>query len=103
MRHFATPRFWRYYKALPRDVRDLADRCYTLLKTDAGHRSLRFKRIGVIWSVRVGLHYRALATEADGDCVWFWIGSHADYDKLIGRRPWTSTTRPTSRTRRRRP
>jgi hypothetical protein len=33
--------------------------------------------------VRVGLRYRALAVEADGSFVWFWIGSHADYDALI--------------------
>ena len=64
MRHLATPRFWRGYRGLPKDVRDLADRCYTLLKTDAGHRSLRLKKIGSVWSVRVGLHHRALATEA---------------------------------------
>jgi hypothetical protein len=85
---------------LPRDVRDLADRCCTLLKTDAGHRSLRFKKIGSVWSVRVGLHYRALATEAEEDCVWFWIGSHADYDKMVGRKPSTPAIRPTRRTRR---
>jgi hypothetical protein len=38
--------------------------------------------VGKLWSARVGLHYRALATEADGDLVWFWIGSHAEYDRL---------------------
>jgi hypothetical protein len=35
-------------------------------------------------SVRVGLRYRALAVEVEGGYLWFWIGSHADYDKLIG-------------------
>src|SRR5882724_5162926 len=35
------------------------------------------------WSVRVGLRYRALAAEVDGGHLWFWIGSHADYDKII--------------------
>jgi hypothetical protein len=33
--------------------------------------------------VRVGARYRALAAESNGDLVWFWIGSHADYDALI--------------------
>jgi hypothetical protein len=33
----------------------------------------------------VGLHYRALAVEFEGDIAWFWIGPHADYDKLLGR------------------
>jgi hypothetical protein len=34
--------------------------------------------------VRVGLRYRALAVEVDEGALWFWIGSHADYDALIG-------------------
>jgi hypothetical protein len=44
---------------------------------------LHFKRIGRFWSARVGLGYRALGLDAEGDVVWFWIGSHADYDKLL--------------------
>ncbi len=97
MKHHANPRFWRSYLGLPKETRDLADRNYTLLKADPNHRSLHFKKVGVLWSVRVGLHYRALATEADGDLVWFWIGSHADYDKLVGRKP--AALQPTSRAR----
>jgi hypothetical protein len=56
---------------------------YALLKTNPQHPSLQFKKVGRFWSVRVGLRYRALAVEADGDLVWFWIGSHADYDAII--------------------
>ncbi|MGI8732837.1 MAG: hypothetical protein ACR2LM_06000 [Pyrinomonadaceae bacterium] len=36
-----------------------------------------------LWSVRVGAHYRALGLDAADSIVWFWIGSHADYDKLV--------------------
>jgi len=43
-----------------------------------------FKRIGRFWSVRVGLHYRALAVERDQDVVWFWIGPRSVYNRLIG-------------------
>ena len=56
MTHRATPRFWRCYRSLPKEIRDLADRCYTLLKADPGHPSLHFKKIGVLWSARVDLH-----------------------------------------------
>jgi hypothetical protein len=49
----------------------LADRSYDLLETDPAHRSLHFKKVGQFWSARVGLHYRALAVEADRDLVWF--------------------------------
>jgi hypothetical protein len=83
MRHFATPAFWEAYERLPENVRELADKNYRLLKQDPQHPSLHFKRAGRYWSVRVGLRYRALATEVDDDLVWFWIGSHADYDALI--------------------
>lgn len=83
MRHFASPAFWRAYSHLPEQVRALADKNYALLKANSQHPSLQFKKVGRFWSVRVGLRYRALAVEADDDLVWFWIGSHADYDILI--------------------
>jgi hypothetical protein len=83
MRHFASPSFWAAYEKLPEPVRELADKNFALLKFDPKHPSLHFKKIDRFWSARVGLRYRALATEVDGDLIWFWIGSHADYDALI--------------------
>jgi hypothetical protein len=84
MRHFAGPAFWKAYEKLPSAVRELADKNFALLKSDPNHPSLRLKKVGRLWTVRVGLRYRALATEVDGGLLWFWIGSHADYDALIG-------------------
>lgn len=84
MNHRASPRFWSCYHALPVEVRELADRCYALLRQDARHPSLHFKKIGRLWSVRVGLRYRALAVESGTDMAWFWIGTHAEYDRLVG-------------------
>jgi hypothetical protein len=83
VRHFASRAFWEAYDKLPARVRELADKSYALLKQDPQHPSLRFKKVGRFWSVRVGLRYRALAVESGDDLVWFWIGSHADYDALI--------------------
>jgi len=68
---------------LPHTVRKLADANFELLKSDPRHPSLQFKKVGRYWSVRVGLRYRALATVMDGGYLWFWIGSHADQDRLI--------------------
>ena len=85
MKHRASPRFWRRYRALPNELQQLADRGYQLLLQDPRHPSLHFKRIGRLWSVRVGLNYRALAIERDGGFVWIWIGSHAEYDLLLRR------------------
>ena len=84
MRHRATPRFWACYHALPNEVRQLADRSYARLRQDPHHPSLHFKKAGRFWSVRVGLHYRALAVESGSDLAWFWIGTHAEYDRLVG-------------------
>ena len=100
MRHFAAPRFWRCYRKLPQDIRELADRSYTLLKTDPSHRSLHFKKVGVLWSARIGLHYRSLAAEAGNDLVWFWIGTHAEYDELVGRKPTNKRLQPARAARR---
>lgn len=84
MTHHASPDFWACYHALPTEVQQLADRAYDLLKRDSRHPSLHLKKIGRYWSARVGDHYRALAVEAPDGLVWFWIGTHAEYDKLLG-------------------
>ncbi len=83
MKHFASPQFWRLYRQLSPEVRALADKNFQLLKANSKHPSLHFKRIGRLWSVRVGAHYRALGLDKPEGVVWFWIGSHADYDKLL--------------------
>ena len=84
MNHFATPGFWAHYRSLPDEVRTLADKKFELLRNNPTHPSLRFKLIGEFWSARVGLHYRALARVRTDGLVWFWIGHHKDYDKIIG-------------------
>lgn len=84
MKHHASPDFWACYRTLPRGVRKLADQAYEHLKRDSRHPSLRFKKFGGYWSVRIGGHHRALAVEAEDGLVWFWIGTHAEYDKLRG-------------------
>lgn len=86
MKHFALPRFWERYRELPPAIQRLADKNYKLLKSDPTHPSLHFKKIGnkkQLWSVRVGSGYRALGVEKADGIYWFWIGSHADYDRLI--------------------
>ena len=84
--HYTTPRFWKCYEALSKSMQEIADRCYELLKADPSHPSLHFKRIGKkYWSVRAGLNYRALGVEVKGGILWFWIGTHAEYDRLINK------------------
>lgn len=84
MKHLTLPRFWRHYERLPKKVQDLADKNFRLLQADPYHPSLHFKKVGKpLWSVRVGAHYRALGRDKPEGVVWFWIGTHAEYDKLL--------------------
>ena len=82
--HRSTPRFWERFEHLPENIQRLARGNFELLKLDPRHPSLHFRRVGRFWSVRVGLDYRALAREEDGTFWWVWIGSHAEYDRIIG-------------------
>lgn len=45
---------------------------------------MHFKRVGMYWSVRAGINHRGLGVEVTDGVLWFWIGTHADYDSLIG-------------------
>jgi hypothetical protein len=81
--YHASPRFWDRYHALPKEVQRLADANFELLKADSRHPSLQLKKVGKFWSARVGLHYRTLGIEVDDGLIWFWIGHHSEYDRLI--------------------
>jgi hypothetical protein len=88
MKSYTTQRFRRAFKDLPPEIQEQARKAYKLFKQNPYHPSLRFKSIHPtqpIYSVRASLGYRALGVREGDDIVWFWIGSHADYDKLITR------------------
>jgi hypothetical protein len=83
----ASRRFWKCYAELPEPVQRLAVKNYRLWQDNPTHPSLDFKKLGGTtdrFSVRVGEHYRALGRLVPGGVEWVWIGSHADYDKLVG-------------------
>lgn len=86
MRHAATSTFWFHYRQLPAGIQRLADENFQLLKEDSRHPSLHFKRVGRYWSARVGIHYRAIGVQDGEEVIWFWIGHHSAYDRLVGRR-----------------
>ncbi|MBK5970468.1 MULTISPECIES: ParE family toxin-like protein [Thiorhodovibrio] len=81
--HKTTTRFWACLYALPEQVQKLARKNYELLKENPRHPSLCFKKVGKLWSARVGGNHRALAMEDDDGYVWIWIGTHDEYDSLI--------------------
>ena len=83
MKHKTTSSFWIGYEKLPPEIRGLADKNFKLLKADPFHPSLQLKKVGKVWSARVGSHYRAVATPIESGFLWIWIGTHAEYDSLL--------------------
>ena len=86
MNSHITDKFRKAFAELPGDVRKQARQAYRLFIENPHHPSLRFKSIHPtrpIHSVRIGLNYRAVGTREGDDIIWYWIGSHAEYDKLI--------------------
>jgi hypothetical protein len=78
--------FLRAYRRLPLDIREQARKAYRLFRDNPQHPSLNFKRIHSaqpIVSARISLGYRTIGVLTGDEVVWFWIGSHADYDQLI--------------------
>jgi hypothetical protein len=83
----ATERFRKAPRQLPPHIQEQAREAFEQFRADPAHPSLHFKRVHTtrpIYSARVSLGYRALAVKEQDVWIWFWIGSHADYDHLIG-------------------
>jgi hypothetical protein len=86
MNSFTSRRFREAYANLPEPVRQQARRAYRLFRRDPSHPGLNLKKVdheNDVYSVRVGRGYRALGRLDGSDMVWFWIGPHGQYDKLI--------------------
>jgi hypothetical protein len=83
LKHYASPDFWTCFDVLPDPVKELARKSYELLKENPHHPSLHLKQVKTYRSVRIGLHYRALGVNVEDGILWFWVGTHTDYDKLL--------------------
>jgi hypothetical protein len=86
MRSRRTARFKSLFEELPAEVQQSAQRAYVLFQRDPAHPRLQFKRLRAdrqTYSIKIGLGYRALGTRFDDALVWYWIGPHAEYDRLI--------------------
>ena len=87
MKSRVTDEFIALFRTLPREVQALARKNYRLWRDDANHPGLQFKRVRAkepIYCVRVGLRWRAVGLLEGDTITWYWIGSHADYDRIPG-------------------
>lgn len=78
-----TPDFWASYAKLPLEIKRQARAAFRLWRVNPRHPSLRFKKVGAAWSVRIGGGHRALADFQGGIFYWFWIGTHDEYERLL--------------------
>jgi len=84
----ASPRFWRLYDRLPHHEQQRARKAYQIWKTNPNAPGLRFKRVSEqepIYSVRVGDAYRVLGLLEGDTIVWFWIGRHDEYERILNK------------------
>ena len=83
-----TKSFRSALEALPPPIRAQARNAFKLFSSSPNHPGLHFKRVyrtQPVYSVRISAKYRAVGSVAGDEIIWFWIGSHADYDKLLAR------------------
>jgi hypothetical protein len=81
-----TEKFRALFVPLPNTIKVQAKEAYQQFKRDPYHPSLQFKRVHSskpVYSVRINLDYRAVGIIQDNEIVWFWIGSHNVYEKLL--------------------
>lgn len=86
MTSHTTERFRRAFEVLPHSIQHRARVAYARFRNDPYHPSLQFKQVHStrpVFSARVGLGYRALGVKEGDVMIWFWIGSHSEYDRVI--------------------
>ncbi len=81
-----TERFRKILAQLPKEIQKQAKEAYLQFEKDPHYPSLRFKRVHSkrpIYAVRISRDYRALGVQQNNEMIWFWMGSHSDYDKIL--------------------
>jgi hypothetical protein len=82
-----TADFWHCFRQLPEEEQERAREVYRMWQANPRHNSLHLKRVSrkhPIYSIRVGLHYRSLGLRNGNTVTWYWIGTHGEYDRLLG-------------------
>ena len=83
-----TERFRKAFRRLPSNVQRQGREAYRCFTQNPYHPGLHFKQVHPtkpVYAVRIGIDYRALGVRAEDEIVWFWIGLHPEYERLIAR------------------
>jgi hypothetical protein len=74
--------------SLPEDIQRRARAAYARWHENPSHPSLQYKKVHEtqpVYSVRIGLGWRALGLLQGDAMIWFWIGPHSEYDRRVER------------------
>jgi len=81
-------KFRKAFALLPEQVQRQSRNAYRLFQQNPYHPSLHFKPVHPvkpIFSVRVNIDFRAVGIRENEEMIWFWIGPHTEYEKLLAR------------------
>jgi len=79
-----TAEFWQLYRDLPKRTQAATRKAYNMFRENPAHPALRLERLTSdprAWSVRITRDYRAVALRTGDDWLWFWIGTHREFDR----------------------
>jgi hypothetical protein len=83
MKSLTGSKFWNAYAALPPNIQQAAQKAYRIWRLNPHHPSLHFEPKGKYWAIRVTQGYRALALQVPDGYLWFWIGPHDEYERIL--------------------
>lgn len=86
MKSRTTIQFRKLFADLPEPIQEQTRKAYRQFKQDPSYPSLRFKKVHPtlpIYSARINRDYRAVGQLEEDTVIWFWVGSHAEYDMLL--------------------
>jgi hypothetical protein len=81
-----TVQFRKLFADLPEQVKEQTRVAYRQFKEDPSYPSLRFKKVHPelpIYSTCISKSYRAIGQLDEDTVIWFWVGSHAEYNRLL--------------------
>lgn len=84
-----TEKFKKLLSTLPQDIRKQAKGAYRQFKYNSQHPSFQFKKVHPtlpIYSARINLDYRVLGRLENDKIIWFWIGNHTEYERMLRKR-----------------
>jgi hypothetical protein len=72
--------------SLPKNIQARARAAYRRFRSNPGHFGLQFKKVHhtrPVYSARINNDYRVVGALDGNDIVWFWIGKHEEYERLL--------------------